>query len=692
MATLEKIRSKSVLLLVIIGAALIAFIIGDFFTSGRTLFGTGDTVAKVGSQKISISEFQRQMEQANQQAQASGQKIDQAMLQQQVLNGMIAEKLFNEEIEKLGLTVTDEELSQAMLGSGSAALSAMIAQQTGIESAATFHDMAFNPTKYGLPEENAAQLRDYWVMLEQQTEQQLLQTKFNNLFAGTLVANQLDAKALYDESAATQHVAYVRKPFTSLADDDAKFEVTDADIKAEWEKHKASYRLPEEMRTINYITVDIAPSEADIKASEKEVEDVLMALNANADLQGIDGKNDFVADRRRVTTASLTDARIRQFADSAAAGKAALVSRMGNDFTLAKLFSRSVEVDSVNIDMIMVGGGKASVDSVLTALRSGTKIDSLARFASVQGAQDSVWVSMLDPQIGNYKNAIAEAATGVYFTPDTAAAQGGMIFRVNNRKAAVPVADIAIISYTAEPSAATVNTLQAKLQEFINANPTAEAFAANANKAGFQTYPARVSASTPGITNLADTRNVVSWAMKAGKGKVSPIFGDEQSGRFVAAALNEIYKDYLPATDSQVKQALTAQVRNDKKAAYLIEQYKGKATDLAGYAKLMDVKVDSATVNFGQITLFNPGFAGAKPAAIASVTPKGKLTAPIQGNNGVVVMQVVDVDTEGRPYNFQESSILFTRMRGAQALSQRFNELLLGNRSVKNNLLKFFQD
>ncbi len=67
MATLEKIRSKSVLLLVIIGAALIAFIIGDFFTSGRTLFGTGDTVAKVGSQKISISEFQRQMEQANQQ-------------------------------------------------------------------------------------------------------------------------------------------------------------------------------------------------------------------------------------------------------------------------------------------------------------------------------------------------------------------------------------------------------------------------------------------------------------------------------------------------------------------------------------------------------------------------------------------------------------------------------------------------
>lgn len=51
MATLEKIRSKSVLLLIIVGAALLAFIIGDFFTSGRTFFGTGTTIAKVGDRK-----------------------------------------------------------------------------------------------------------------------------------------------------------------------------------------------------------------------------------------------------------------------------------------------------------------------------------------------------------------------------------------------------------------------------------------------------------------------------------------------------------------------------------------------------------------------------------------------------------------------------------------------------------------
>lgn len=692
MATLEKIRSKSVLLLVIIGAALIAFIIGDFFTSGRTLFGAGDTVAKVGSEKISVTDFQQRVEQANQQAQAAGQKVDHAMLQQQVLNGMIAEKLFQEELNKLGIVVTDEELTQTMIGKASAGIDNIIRQQTGVESASMLHDMAFNPAKYGMNEETAQQLRNYWVGLEQQTEQQLLQQKFQTLFAGTLVANELDAKAIYDDNAATTQVAYARKPFSSLADNDPKFEVSDSEIKAEWEKRKNEYRIPEEMRTINYIALEIAPSAADVTASEKEVEDVIAALNTTDDLQGIDGKNDFVADRRRVSTANITDARLKQFADTAATGKAAMVTRMGNDFTLAKLFSRNAEVDSVNIDMIMVAGGKNSIDSVLTALRGGLSIDSLGRFASVQGAQNDFWVSMLDPQISTYKNALSTAAVGSYFTPDTAATQGGMIFRVNSRKAPVTVADIAIINYTAEASPATVNTLHAKLQEFINANNNANTFAANAQQAGFQAIPTTVSVSTPTVAGMSDTRNVVSWAMKAKKGNVSPIFGDEQTGRYIVAAVNNIYDDFVPATDQQVKQQLATRIRNNKKAQELIAQYNGKANDIAGYAKLMDVKVDSASVNFGQIAPFNPGFAGAEVATIATVSPQGKLVGPMQGNNGVVVMQVISVDNQARPYNFDENAILFGRTRGAQAISQSFNSVLLGNRTVKNNLLEFFQN
>ncbi|MBQ7211961.1 MAG: SurA N-terminal domain-containing protein, partial [Muribaculaceae bacterium] len=50
MATLGKIRKQSVLLLIVIGVALLAFIIGDFFNSSRNIFGPGSSVAKVGSE------------------------------------------------------------------------------------------------------------------------------------------------------------------------------------------------------------------------------------------------------------------------------------------------------------------------------------------------------------------------------------------------------------------------------------------------------------------------------------------------------------------------------------------------------------------------------------------------------------------------------------------------------------------
>lgn len=692
MATLEKIRSKSVLLLIIIGAALIAFIIGDFFTSGRTLFGTGTTVAKVDGNSIDVQEFQRQVEQASQQAMSSGRKIDHAMLQQQVLNGMIAEKLFREELDKLGLVVTDAELSEAMLGRGSVMLNNMLRQQ-GIESAAQLHDMAFNPVKYQLDESQAAQLRQYWLSLEKQTEEQLLSAKFQNLFMGTLVANELDAKALYDENAATTHVAYVNKPFASLSDTDERFAVSDADIEKEWSAHKSRYAIPEQIRSIEYISVEIAPSAEDITAAEKRVEDAIANLNAKPELEGVADMTDFVADRRKVVSTALTDTRAKAFADSAAIGKAALISRMGNDFTLAKLFGRSAEVDSVNIDMVMVEGDKAKVDSVINALNAGATMAEIGKFESVRGAQDSIWVSMVDPSTASVRDAILGANTGVFFNPDTTGIAGGaQLIRVNRRKAPVPVVDVAVVTFTAEPSNATVNNLQIKLQDYIAANDNAKAFAENAQEAGYQAFPATISASTPQITGLPETRGVISWAMDAKKGSVSKIFGDEQTGRFVVAALNDIYDDYTPARDPQVKQVLTAKLRNDKKAAALIEQYQGKAKDLAGYAQLMDVKVDSATVNFGQVNPFFPGFAGAEAAARASVAQKGQLIGPMQGLNGVVVMQIVGVDTEGRPYNFDENAILYTRTRGAQVLGNNLNAVLLGNKKIQNNILKFFRE
>lgn len=691
MATLEKIRSKSVLLLVIIGVALLAFIIGDFFTSGRTFFGTGTTVAKVGGQKIDIQDFQRRVEAANQQVQQSGQKVDQAVIQQQVLSAMVGERLFNEEIEKLGLKVTDAELTDAMLGSGSFYLDGMLRQQ-GIDGAHQLHDMAYNPVNYGIDETQAAQLRAYWESLERQMEQTLLQQKFNVLFSGTITANALDAKAIYEENNATSKVAYAMKDYASVSDND--YPVSEDEVQKEWDKNKETYLLDMPQRAISYIAVEIAPSAEDIVAAEKEVEEAIAALNAQPATDGVADKPEFMVNRVRSTKSNILDNRLKQFADTAATGKAALVSRIGNDFTLAKFIGKTSEPDSVNVNIFAISAGRAKIDSIIAELNSGRlAFDSLASIPGTQAAQKDLELSLLDPQLSTLRESFATAPTGRYFIPDTTANTGGAtVVRINSRKAPVTVYDLAEVRYSAEPSRATVNKLEADLQSYIKTNTTAADFTKNAADAGFQAFPAVVSDNTPQVNGIPSTRAAVSWAMKAKKGQVSPIFGEETDGRFIAVALDNIYDKYVPASDASVNTYLTSQVRNDKKAAALIDSYKGKATDLAGYAKLMDTKVDTTSINFGQLSAYNPGVGGPDFAAAVAVAQPGKLSEPMQGSTGVVVFNVIEVDNQGRPYNYEESALTFNRTRGAASLGNNLQLLLLGNRKIENNLLKFFRD
>ncbi len=699
MATLEKIRSKSGFLLVIIGAALLAFVIGDFFNSGRSIFGTGSTIAKVDGKSIDYTDYQKMLEQASQQAQSSGQKVDQAVLQQQVLNQIVAQTLLDEEIEALGLLVTDQELTDAMIGAHSQGFNSMIMQMSGGQmNAQQFHDMISNPQKYNLDAQQAAQYRNLWLQQEKSMEQQLIQSKFGNLFAGTLVANKLDAKALYDESANTQKMVYALKPYSSIPDNDPKVAVSDAEIQEEWAKHKKQYEIDEEVRDVNYITVSIQPSASDVTAAENRVTELVAALNRNAGTEGMNGFDEFVSNRASLPANKITDQKLRQFVDSASVGSARIINRTGNNFSIAKLLARDSKLDSVNVDFVQASGDRAQIDSILTALNSGVSLADLKqKFADNVGeGQDSVWISLIDPQFAPIKDVLATTSLGSYVQPDTAYAyqqgQGTTLIRVNNRRAAVPVVDIAAISYTIDPSNRTINDLNAKLQEYINSNANAADFAANAVKAGFQVFPAQVSVSTPQIAGIPDSRSAVRWALKAKKGEVSPIFGDENSGVLVAVALNDIYDDYIPATDARIKKLLTTKIMNDKKAAALIEQYKGKAKDIAGYAGAMGVKADTAMINFAQFGMAYPEFAGAKVVGKLSGAKKGQLVGPEQAEGGVVVMQVADVETNGRPYSFEESALNFSRTRGADALGQMLPAILMGNKKVKNNLLEFMRD
>lgn len=693
MATLEKIRSKSIFLLIIIGVALLAFILTDFLNSGRSIFGTGTTIAKVDGHKIDVIDFQRRVEERSHQLQAQNQKVDIADIQAQVLNQMITEALYDQEVADLGLVVTDRELSDFMLGDGAKMLDGRVQQETGsINSVSELYDMISNPAKYGVDQQMAVQLKNYASTLESDVEKQLIQQKFANLFNGTIVANELDAKAMYDDGAKTLNIVFAKQDFSTLPDD--QYAVSDAEIQAEYDRTRNNYRLNEETRTVSYVTVDIQPSPADMQAATKKVEDAIAALNGAEGASGLADNNEFVVATQKTPAAKITDRRTKSFLDSAAVGSTRLVSQLGNDYTVAKLLGKTVAIDSVNIDFIAVQG-KAQLDSLLAGLNDGSiaRADAAGN-AAVVDSRDSLWVSLFDPQVAGLKEQLLTASTGVYFTPDTAATEGGRIFRIRNRRAEVPVYEYVTAQFTAEPSNATVNSLLADLNKFVAENKNAADFAKNAEKAGYQSMEAIVTPSSVKIGNLPESRGAVRWAMlDAKKGEVSDVFGNEETGRYLVVAVNDIYKgDFVPATEPRVKEILETQVRNDKKAADLIAKYNGKAKDIAGYATLMGTQVDTTQVNFGQPMIAKLGMNQGKLAAKVATSKQGQVVAPVQANNGVVAFVITSVDDSGRPYTFEESAAQFNRQRGGSALMRNMPLILMGRNKVTNNALKFFGD
>jgi peptidyl-prolyl cis-trans isomerase D len=122
MATLEKIRSKGVLLVVVVGLALLAFIVGDFLKEGSTFFNKSrETVAKIVGEDINIKEYSAAIEQMTEVYKIETGKTDLneemlTQLRQSVWESMVNEKILNAEAKKLGLAVSKDELSDRLIG------------------------------------------------------------------------------------------------------------------------------------------------------------------------------------------------------------------------------------------------------------------------------------------------------------------------------------------------------------------------------------------------------------------------------------------------------------------------------------------------------------------------------------------------------------------------------------------------
>src|ERR1700741_5114229 len=119
MSVLEKIRSKSGLLVGIVGLALVIFILQSAFSSNGSLFGSNaNSIGKIGGKDVDYFELKNKVDEYVANYVASGQQVDEntrQMIIDQAWTALVNDKVLKTQWKELGVEVGEDELADLLL-------------------------------------------------------------------------------------------------------------------------------------------------------------------------------------------------------------------------------------------------------------------------------------------------------------------------------------------------------------------------------------------------------------------------------------------------------------------------------------------------------------------------------------------------------------------------------------------------
>ena len=702
MATLEKIRSKSVLLIVVIGVALLAFIIGDAITNSRNLFGDQTTVAKIGGTKIEYNDYVRKREELNQQLEnarkqnpAQFANYDVQTLSQMALDQLMGEALLDKAANDAGIQTSPQQLSYYILQQPvnpriNEILQQLNAAGYGVSTPAQAYEIIFNPKRNGFTESEMAPYQRYWLAMESETAQMIKRNTYQNLLYGTVKANNLDKKKLYDDYVATRKVAVAYKPYGNVSDE--KYTPNDKEIKDEYENVKGDYKVDELTKEVAFISVNIAPSEADRQAANQLAQQTVTALRSgDANLNKELRKEGVLVSHRQLREQDLRGA-VKNFVTTASKDSVEIISENIKGFTIVKAGGHKLATDSLQLNLVQVMGENLA-NKTLESLNAGIAVDSIATSDSIF-VQKEQWFALYNNQgmTGALDQAQVDTlmnAGGKYITL-VSSPQGSVLAKVTAKSNPVAVYEFDEVNYELKPSTVTVNDARTKLEDFLTANESTKLFIENAPKEGYSVRNVNLNASTPAVPRMAgmqsfypDSRQVVRWVMMDGKtGQVSHVYEskDAMSPALYAVAIIGEYDDYIPLSNNDVKNAVADRVRKSKAGDELLGQYSSQTSSMGSVATAMGVEPrENDNFRFAR----NPQV---RDQAIIGQISGGKPgeVVLVKGDSGVYAYQIISENTENFPYTDSQYEQQYF-----QLVNPNMGEMLKGAQNYKNNIYKF---
>lgn len=719
MTALGKIRSKGILLIIIIGLGLFAFIAEEAFRSCNGIKGqNSQQIGEVLGEKIYVQDFQKLLEEY-QDAMKLTMRTDNLsedqlnQLKDQVWQQLVSERVMKEDCKKLGLTVTEDEL-QNVLNDGTNQLltqTPFVNQQTGrfdVSILKQFID-AYRKAEASNNSQQLDQMRpayNYWLFVEKNLRTQLLAQKYQSLLANCVLSNKVEAKMAFNEENEEAQIQLASIAYNTIKDADIK--VTDEELKAKYEELKPAFRQQQETRDVKMVDVQVKASATDRAQLQKDMAGYQKQLAAAADPTQVVSKSGSMIQYIGLPVSGKAFQQYPDIAskiDSMAVGTTGVVENTkDNTYNIVRILSRTELPDSVEFRQIQVGGktleaARASADSIQKALAAGGDFQAIAK----RYGQDSTttWftgamyeqASTMSQDNRAYIEALLNGAVGS--TQNIELTQGNVVIQVLNRKAMKSKAVAAVIKKEIRFSDNTYSKAYNRFSQFVTQSQASLAdLQKHATKFGYTVQDLNdfaTSSHTVGNVGGSGIRDAIKWIFEAKEGQVSQFFeAGKENDHLLVLCMTKIHpQGYRPWDDAQVKEILKREVIRDKKAEMIMAKLKGVNSIAAAQAKGAKV----STVN--QITFAAPAFiqatGAAEPALSGAVaaTAQGKFcSAPVKGNAGVYVFQVVKKQMRPAKYN-EEQQIQMCRQRAMQYMGNFMQDLVFGAGVVDNRYLFF---
>ena len=712
MATLQKIRSKGPLLVIVIGLALFAFIAGDAWKVLQPHQGKQD-VGEVNGEVLSAQDYQKMVDELSEVIKLTNglNSLTEDQLnnvKDQVWQSYVNNKLIAEQAEKLGLKVTDAEI-QSIIDQGTHPLLMQTPfrnPQTGMFDKDMLKKFLVDYANLNASQMPAQYVEYYqkmgafWQFVEKTLAQSTLAEKYQNLVAKSLISNPVAAEDAFNSRTEQSDLLLAGVPYSSI--NDSTVQVSDSEIKDLYNEKKEQFKQLVETRDIRYIDVKVVPSDADRKAVEKEVTEYSNQLaSTTADFGTFVRSTGSSVNYSDVPVSkSVFPADVASRLDSTNVNEVygPYYNQTDDSFNAFKLLAKVSSPDSIQFRQIQVYADteektKTLADSIYNALKGGADFAAVAKIYGQTG--EATWVnaqswegSELDADNSKFINTLLNQPVNELANLNMG--QANLILQVMNKKSMQTKYKVAVVKREVEFSKETYNAAYNKFSQFVAQNTTIDSMVKNAEESGYTLMPRTdLSSAEHYVGGVRSTREALKWIFAAKPGEVSPLYECGENDHLMVVALDKIHEAGYRDINS-VAEMLRAEIRRDKKAEKIMEEMK-KYNSIAQMKGMKDAVSDSVK----HVTFSAPAYISvtrsSEPVigAVAAKTAANKVSAPIKGNGGVYMIQVYAKEKGSEKFDAKQEEATLTNMAVRIAGNQLINDLYQKAKVVDQRYLFF---